>query len=158
MQKENQDKIELEIEHDHNSYVFNYNQITDNIFIGNNMCCIAMLDELLIKENIYADISLEEDLHDNPVGAKAFLWVPIVDHTGPSLENITVTNAFIDANIKMGKKKYVHCKNGHGRAPTIVIAYMISKGISYDDAYQLVKTKRPVIHLDITQEKFLRSL
>lgn len=157
-------KIDMDIiipkqeEHDHANYVFNYNQITDNIYIGNNMCCMAMLDELLLKEGIYADLSLEEELHDNPVGASCFLWVPIVDHTGPTIENINITNAYIDSVVKMGEKIYIHCKNGHGRAPTIVIAYMISKGMSYDQAYNLVKSKRSVIHLDTTQETFLNNI
>ena len=150
--------IPTQEEHDHANYVFNYNQINDHIYIGNNMCCVAMLDEVLLKEGIYADLSLEEGLHDNPIGAKAFLWVPIPDHTGPNTENTNMTNAFIDAAISMNKKIYVHCKNGHGRAPTIVIAYMISKGASYEDACALVKSKRPVMHLDVTQETFLKNI
>lgn len=151
-------KNKREEKHDHDAKIFNYDRINENIFIGNNMCCSAMLDEMLVKEGIYADISLEEKLADNPVGAKAFLWVPIVDHNGPTLENIKITNAFIRSVVDTNQKVYVHCKNGHGRAPTIVISYLMSTGMSYDDAYKLVKNKRPVIHLDIKQETFLKSL
>ena len=144
--------------HNHENYVFNYNQITEYIYIGNNQCCHLKLDELLIKEDIYADLSLEELLVDNPVGAKAFLWIPIKNNSAPDNYQIKLTTDFIRTNINMSKKIYVHCQNGHGRAPTIVIAYLMSTGKSFSEACSLVKEKRPEIHLDVVQEKFLEMI
>ncbi len=144
--------------HNHDNYVFNYNQITEQIYIGNNQCCHLKLDELLVKEGIYTDISLEEAVGDNPVGAKAFLWVPVINNTAPNNDQIILTTNFIKTNVDMGKKVYVHCQNGHGRAPTIVIAYLMSTGKSFNDAFSLVKSKRPEIHLDVQQEEFLKSI
>ena len=137
--------------HEHGKDDFNFNQITENIYIGNNQCCRIMLDELLVKEGIYSDISLEENAVDAPLGAHAYLWVPIKNNTAPTLDSIKITNSFIETNIKLGKKIYVHCQNGHGRAPTIVIAYLISTGTTFDDAYKLVKEKRPVMPRFVTQ-------
>ena len=144
--------------HDHNNYVFNYNQITEHIYVGNNQCCILELNELLVKEDIYADISLEEKLTDNPIGVGAFLWVPIKNDTAPESDQVKVTTAFIKTNVDMGKKIYVHCQNGHGRAPTIVIAYLMSTGQSFEDALALIKEKRPTMHLDESQIEFLKAI
>ena len=63
-------KNKREEKHDHDAKIFNYDRINENIFIGNNMCCSAMLDEMLVKEGIYADISLEEKF-----GRCARAWV-----------------------------------------------------------------------------------
>ena len=144
--------------HDHNNYVFNYDQITEHIYIGNNQGCILELNELLVKEDIYADISLEEKLMDNPIGVGAFLWVPIQNNTAPERDQVKVTTAFIKTNVDMGKKIYVHCQNGHGRAPTIVIAYLMSTGQSFEEALALIKEKRPTMHLDESQTEFLKAI
>ncbi len=144
--------------HPHGSDEFNYSQITEHIYIGNNQCCRIMLDELLLKEGIYADLSLEENIVDTPLGAKAYLWVPVINDTAPTTESVKLTNSFIKTNIEIGKKIFVHCQNGHGRAPTIVIAYLISSGMKFEEALRLVKEKRPVMHLDPLQENFLKNL
>lgn len=145
-------------EHAHDVSDFNFNQINENIYIGNNQCCRIMLDELLVKEGIYADLSVEDMTVDSPIGAKAYLWVPIKNDTAPDMESVIITNNFIKTNIELNKKIFVHCQNGHGRAPTIVIAYLLSTGMTYSQAYNLVKSKRPVMHLDQDQENFLQNL
>lgn len=145
--------------HSHEEKGLNYNYIQDNIYIGNNQCCHVMLDVLLKKEDIYADLSLEEDVIDQPVGVSAFLWLPVVDHTPPSKEQILIGVEFIQSIVSNNKKIYVHCKNGHGRAPTVVIAYyIIKKGMTFEEAFSIVIGQRPVMHLDDIQEAFLRSL
>jgi protein tyrosine phosphatase len=150
---------EEELEHSHENLSFNYNKITENIYIGNNQCCHIMLDDLLKKEGIYADLSMEIDSVDSPIGVKAFLWLPVIDHTPPDMAQIHIGINFIEEIVRLNKKVYVHCKNGHGRAPTLVLAYMILKeNKSFDQAYDIVKTARLVIHLDEIQEKFLRNL
>lgn len=144
----------------HAQVTFNYNHITNGIYVGNNQCCHIGLDMLLKKEGIYSVVSLEENVVDNPIGVKSFLWLPIIDHTAPDKEQVILGVNFIDEIINMNKKVYVHCKNGHGRAPTIiVIAYlMLKKHISFENAFALVKQQRPVIHLDQIQKDFLLSI
>ncbi|MBI5023033.1 MAG: dual specificity protein phosphatase family protein [Candidatus Magasanikbacteria bacterium] len=57
--------------------------------------------------------------------------------------------------VSLKKKIYVHCKNGHGRAPTLVAAYLIRQGKSPDKAITFIKAKRPSIHLEDVQRQAL---
>lgn len=64
--------------------VFEYSQITDNIFIGSNVCCRVHFDERLLDKNIAADISLEEERLDAPYGVEFFIWLPVKDKYAPT--------------------------------------------------------------------------
>jgi protein-tyrosine phosphatase len=43
-------------------------------------------------------------------------------------------------------KVYVHCKHGHGRAPTLVAAYFIREGMTVQEAIDKISKHRPAIH------------
>lgn len=53
---------------------------------------------------------------------------------------------FIHSAVKSGGKILVHCSQGISRSATIVIAYLINQGMSYQEAHDLVKAKRPLIN------------
>lgn len=136
---------------------FEYNQITEHIFLGSNACCTTHFKSALLKKGVVADISMEAERLDAAQGAKYFLWLPTRDHYAPSLEKLRVgahaMRELHDAKVKM----YVHCKNGHGRAPTMVAAYFILMGDTAKDAMAKVKKKRPVIHIEPGQKKRLEQ-
>lgn len=128
-----------------------YNQITPQIFIGTNACCILHFEEELIGKGITADISLEFEQIDAPRGAQFYLWLPTKDGHAPSREALKVGVATLTELAKLKKKIYVHCKNGHGRAPTLVAAYLMTQGKSLKEILALFKIKRPIIHLNKEQ-------
>lgn len=132
-----------------------YNYIADSIYIGTNQCCRSHFDEKLRKEGITADISLEEERADAPLGVDFYIWIPIKNHTAPTQEQLDFGVSVLGKLVAMKKKIYVHCQNGHGRAPTIVAAYFIKQGKSPDEAIRLIKAKRPSIHLEDTQREAL---
>lgn len=135
--------------------ILEYNQITDGIYIGTNQCCQVHFDEELKKEGIEADISLEEERIDTPFGVKFYTWIPIKNHIAPTNEQFDFGIAVLDKFVSMKKKVYIHCQNGHGRAPTMVAAYLIKKGKSVDEAIDFIKKKRPTIHLENIQKESL---
>lgn len=47
--------------------------------------------------------------------------------------------------IKKGGKTYVHCHYGEGRGATMVMAYLMSTGMTYEDAFALVQKVRTFI-------------
>ena len=51
----------------------------------------------------------------------------------------------------------MHCKYGHGRAPTLVAGYFIKKGKTTEEATDFIKAKRPSVHFeDIQKEALLK--
>lgn len=137
--------------------VFEYNYIADGIYIGTNQCCQTHFDEKLKKEGITTDISLEEDRLDAPFGVDFYVWIPTQNHTPSTLDQLEFGVSTLGKLVAMGKQVYVHCKNGHGRAPTLVAAYLVAKGKSPAEAEAFIKSKRPSIHLEDIQRKALEE-
>lgn len=137
--------------------ILEYNDITDGIFIGTNQCCQTHFDAKLKREGITADISLEEDRLDAPFGIDFYIWIPTENHTPPTREQLDFGVSVLEKLVSMGRKVYVHCKNGHGRAPTLVAAYLIEKGKSPAEAEAFIKSQRPSMHLEDVQRRALKD-
>ena len=121
--------------------ILEYSYISDGIYIGTNQCCQIHFDEGLRKEGIEADISLEEERVDAPFGVKFYTWIPIKNHTAPTNEQLEFGVAVLEKLVSLKKKIYIHCQNGHGRAPTVVAAYLVKKGKGVDETIEFIKTK-----------------
>ena len=135
-----------------------YSRITPQIYIGTNQCCQTHFAEELLGRGVRADLSLEEKRLDAPFGVKYYLWLPTKDHSPPSPRQLEVGIAFINKIIGLGEKIYVHCKNGHGRAPTLVAAYFIvHRNMTPTEAFRFIKKRRRSIHLRQSQKKALQK-
>lgn len=135
-----------------------YNHIADGIYIGTNQCCQMHFDDSLKnKEGITADISLEQDKLDAPFGVEFYLWMPVADHTAPNPDQLILGALALEQFVAMGRKVYVHCKNGHGRAPTLVAAYLIFNDYKVQEAMSLIKKMRPATHFQDAQIKALEE-
>jgi len=56
------------------------------------------------------------------------------------------TAALIHAALELKQRVLVHCEEGSERAPLVVAWYLITRrGMSLDSAYDLLKTRRPII-------------
>lgn len=130
---------------------FEYNQITKYIYVGTNACCKIHFSQELLNKSIKADISLDDESIDQPWGVKYFLWLPTKNDTPPTKEQLNIGASILKSLIKNKIKTYIHCKRGHGRAPTLVAAYLISQGKSVEQAIKILKSKRPSIHLEKSQ-------
>lgn len=136
---------------------FEYNQITEEIFIGTNFCCGVHFKEELLNKGITADMSLEEERVDQPFGVEFFFWLPTEDELPSSEDQFTLGVSILKKCVELKRKIYVHCIHGHGRAPTMVAAYFISQGDTVGGAIQCIKDKRPVIHLNEAQINALKQ-
>lgn len=128
----------MPIHHKHTEY----SKINQYIYIGTNFCCQKHFDGELLKKGITTDISLEEIRIDTPFGVKCYLWLPVKDHYSPTMYQFLMGVYCIDNAVKNKNKIYVHCKNGHGRAPTLVAGYLISQGMSVSEAFDFLMSKR----------------
>ena len=134
-------------------------QIDSQVFIGTNACCMHHFKMNLLDRGVTCDISLEGEMLDQPFGVDCFLWLPTADHTAPSMHNTTVGVAALDEMLKQGRKVYIHCKNGHGRAPMFYAAYLVLKrGLEWSAAWEAIRASRPEAHLDAPQQAFLQGL
>lgn len=134
-----------------------FSKITAEIYIGTNFCCQVHFDKKLLKLGITTDISLEDAKVDTPFGVSTYLWLPVKDHYAPTLYQLQMGADVIENAVQNKQKIYVHCKNGHGRAPSLVIGYFIHKGMSMENAISLVKKGRPEIHLEKNQLTALKK-
>lgn len=138
---------------------FEYTWITDQVAIGTNSCCQTHFEETLLDQGVTVDISLEGEHQDQPTGVEAYLWLPTPDHTPPTVEKTLMGIAALAELLRNGQKAYIHCRNGHGRAPTFFAAYLVKEqGMAPEKAVALIAEKRPSIHLEDSQKAFLESL
>lgn len=145
-----------EMEHKHIG--LSYNRIDDLIFAGNNLCCQSQFDNELLSKGIYADISLEAERMDNPKGVRYFFWFPWKEDTAPSAELMNLALRVVDNLISQNIKMYVHCRNGHGRTSTFLLSYfMRKKNIGLEQAFTILKEKRPSGHINEAQKGFLQE-
>lgn len=141
--------------HPQNKLDFSY--ISDGIYIGTNQCCQTHFDEVLKKLGITADISLEEERLDAPFGVDFYVWLPVRDYMPPTPDQLEFGVSALKKLVAMGKKVYVHCKQGHGRSPTLVAAYLIRQGKSLKEAEAFLNSKRPPIHFGEAQRQGLKN-
>ncbi len=103
--------------------------------------------------NITASVSLREEANDaaRGVALERHLWLPTVDDTPPSLEQLDGAAQFIGDAIAQGRAVYIHCAAGVGRAPTTAVAYLVSAGLDPEKAWSMVRRTRPFIRPKASQ-------
>jgi len=141
-------------------HIFDYSQITDQIYIGSDLCkagvCLIHGDEFRAL-GVSVEMNLSEEENElPPKGVETYIWLPVVDGWGPSQFQLKLGTSAINDAVLAGKKVYVHCKNGHARSPSLVAAYLVKfGGMTLDNAYKLIKEKRPESHIENAQKKAL---
>ena len=79
------------------------------------------------------------------------------DWNAPSIESLTRGVEFATKQIKDGGGIYIHCRQGEGRGPTMAAAYLVSQGLTVDEALDHIKKSRPMAHPNKTQVARLRE-
>ncbi|BAY59475.1 hypothetical protein NIES2135_63520 (plasmid) [Leptolyngbya boryana NIES-2135] len=85
-----------------------------------------------------------------------YLWLPMKGGTAPTLEQVQKLQEFVDQSNQSAIA--IHCTNGKRRTATMLAAYLISSGSSYDDAMQLIHSNNPDVKLREAQTLFLQNL
>jgi predicted protein tyrosine phosphatase len=132
--------------------------VTPNIYLG---CYADAMDANILLErgitrvlNISKECPISEHLsmHSDVIET---MQVHIKDHSDETIqEYFHACIQFIHDAVSRGEKILVHCRMGVSRSATIVLAYLMRYGISgsieespisYCDAFDFLKAKRPII-------------
>jgi protein-tyrosine phosphatase len=118
----------------------------------------------LADSGITASLSLRQTVDDagRGVALERHLWLPTVDDSPPTLEQLAQATMFIHDARQEGRAVYVHCASGVGRAPTTAAAYLVSLGLTPPDAWRLIRRARPFVRPKAAQieqvERFHRCI
>ena len=97
------------------------------------------------------NLRVESDDRARGIVPQHYLWLPTIDHTSPTVEQLHRAVKFITERIDSGEKVYIHCAAGVGRAPLTAAAYLISQGYDVDSALDLIRSRRPFISQSTNQ-------
>jgi hypothetical protein len=125
--------------------------ITPNVYLGGQygLRRIGRMKKLGVTGVV--NMRMHSIHKDGDVHGLHILNLPTPDRTAPSLDQLQEGVAFIQKEIDAGGKVYIHCHWGEGRGPTMAIAYLIATGMTYKDAYSLVKQVRTFISPTVEQ-------
>ncbi|NLE45300.1 MAG: dual specificity protein phosphatase family protein [Chloroflexi bacterium] len=120
-------------------------EITPHLYVGGQYrkrgwCRLA-------ARGITAVVNLRTEFDDSEKGIApaSYLYLPTVDDTPPSLNQLAEGVAFIRREVGRGGAVYIHCGAGVGRAPTLAAAYLVSTGLTPDQAWALIQSRRPFV-------------
>jgi atypical dual specificity phosphatase len=91
---------------------------------------LASLTEENLEEALLAEFGID------------YLHVPIADFEAPTMEQIVEFVAFVRDALAQGKKVLVHCWAGYGRTGTMLACYLVSTGLSADEAVRRIRRTR----------------
>jgi protein-tyrosine phosphatase len=145
-----------------------FSEIVEGLFIGDVYAAIGDYRTLeedvldILKIDVVISALTEDEYEDHMVRSADFIgrqWHRFIIEDDED-ENITAychtVHAIISRALQKKKNVMVHCKAGMSRSAALVIAYlMIENKWQYEDAYEYVKKKRPII---APNEGFVRQL
>jgi len=136
----------------------NYDFITPSIAVGSEF----FTEEIPLLKTLAFDTVVDvrtESFDDTPTLTEYginYHRIPAPDCTGFTIEQYKSGTQWIDDKVRTGSRIYMHCKSGLGRSPTMMIAYLIKKGSSLEDAYKFVCKRHPVTLISLGQVKSLQ--
>jgi protein-tyrosine phosphatase len=91
------------------------------------------------------NLRAEYDDNDAGIAPTRYLHLPTVDDKAPALDQLRESVAFITEEIARGGGVYVHCGSGVGRAAATVATYLVSTGLTPDQAWARIRKVRPFV-------------
>lgn len=138
-----------------------FDQITDNLWLGG--APLYPRDyRFLLEAGIDAVVNIRAERHDDYELYERhgidYLQLKVLDILIPPPEILDEGVAFIHKHIKAGNTVLVHCAKGRGRSNTLLAAYLMRyQGMSFDEANQLIESKRPLSNLQSRHQQVLEA-
>jgi protein-tyrosine phosphatase len=101
--------------------------------------------------NALVNLRVEWDDRRSGINAEHYLWLPTIDGTPSTVEQLARGVEFIHEQVQARRKTYVHCAAGLGRSPTLIVAYLMTRGFTAETARDFILARRPFIALSKRQ-------
>ncbi|SHM97217.1 dual specificity protein phosphatase family protein [Mucilaginibacter sp. OK098] len=124
----------------------NRSQITGHLFLGSQYNLLGLKKLKALGVTAIVNMRTHNDYSDAEHEGIKYLHLPTVDNTPPPLDVLLKGADFIDNEIKNNGIVYVHCRQGLGRGPTMAMAYLIKTGLTFENAYAMIKKVRVFIN------------
>lgn len=115
----------------------------------------------LVAQGVSVVVSLQAERHDEDafgqVQPDGYLRLPTMDHSAPTLAQLRMGAAFVDAAVRAGKTVLIHCHAGVGRSALLCACYLVYAGMSAEEAWQTVKSRRTIAYLNAPQRAALEE-
>ena len=120
-------------------------RVAPNLYVGGQHHRRGL--KALAARGITACVDLRREYGDveHGVDLARQLSLPTDDDHTPTLDELQRAADFIGACLAEGRGVYIHCANGVGRAPTTAAAYLVSAGLSPQQAWATLRAARPFI-------------
>ncbi|MCZ7546561.1 MAG: dual specificity protein phosphatase family protein [Anaerolineae bacterium] len=132
-------------------------RVTDQLYVGEQFSTRGW--EALRAAGITAVVNMREEFDDREldIDLPTYCRLPTPDWHAPSQAHLREGVAFIREAIARGEKVYVHCMSGMGRAPIMAAAYLVTTGLTPDEALERIRAVRPFIEPNAEQVASLRE-
>jgi protein tyrosine phosphatase (PTP) superfamily phosphohydrolase (DUF442 family) len=112
----------------------------------------------VVRRGITAVVNMRVEFDDRAAGIapRRYLHLPTVDDTAPSLADLRAGAEFVAREVAQGGCVYVHCGSGVGRAAAMAAAYLISTGLTEEEAWARIRQARPFIRPTAVQVAQIR--
>jgi hypothetical protein len=126
-------------------------EVSSSIWVGAKP---KTLGKILLRKKRMKIVSLLPE--DQSHGIKeADLILPLDEFVELPYQRLEVYSEQLSKMIEAGDKIFVHCREGVGRAPSLVIAKLVNDGIKLDLAISMVSNSRKVTNLNDKQKASL---
>jgi len=132
-------------------------QITPNLHVGGQYRRRGW--PRMASRGITSVVNLRIEFDDAAAGIAPpqYLYLPTTDDHAPTLEHLSTGAQFIAGAVVSGGGAYVHCGSGIGRAATMAAAYLISTGLTPEQAWACIRAVRPFIRPTPVQVEQIES-
>jgi len=120
-------------------------QVAPGLFVGGQHRKVGLAR--MRAAGIQAVVNLRREYDDAAHGVRldGYLWLPTSDDYAIVDEDLQRGADFIREQLAAGRGVYIHCASGVGRAPLMTAAYLVTTGMTAEEAWATVRRGRPFI-------------
>ncbi len=128
-----------------------FHRVTGQLWVGGSMSADdwKQLNDQGVTVSVNLRQSVRDDFGDRP--PEVALWAPVADGSMPDVDRLLMIGVFIGAAAREGRRVVVHCKAGVGRAPLTAACYLVTTGISFDEAQDALRQAGVEVHANAGQ-------